>query len=403
MNLASAASGPRLAVVATHPIQYVAPWLAYLHGAEGLALKVFYLWNFGVEARLDPGFNVNLRWDIPLLEGCDSEFVDNRSPDPGTGHFLGIWNPGLTARLRAFQPDAVLLTAYNYASIAVLLARWRRDEAPLLFRGDSHRLVPRAGLLSVVKRRLLSGIFKRFSACLYVGAANKEYFRLHGVPEERLFHSPHAVDNARFVSAAQTVEAGARQWRRELGIAEGRRVVLFAGKFEDKKRPTDLLQAFRAANLENTALLFVGSGPLEEKLRAAAAGMPEVFFAPFQNQTAMPRTYAVGDVFVLPSFGSSETWGLAVNEAMCMSRPAIVSTHVGCAADLVIPRLTGLTFEAGNVEALRDALKEALADMPRLRSWGMNARRHIGNFDYRHASAGLLSAMNYASARRHPP
>jgi len=388
----------KLAVIATHPIQYLAPWFAHLQCREALQVKVFYLWNPGAEARVDCGFGVPVRWDIPLLEGYDYEFIANRSPRPGTGQFLGLWNPSLLARVREFRPDAVLLTAYKYASIPAFLARWRMREAPLLFRGDSHRLVPRKGILSEMKRVLLARQFRRFAACLYVGAANRKYFQLHGVPDARLFHSPHAVDNERFFCSPDAAEAEGRQWKRSLGIPEESRVILFAGKFEQKKRPLDLLQAFRAAGLPRAALLFVGSGPLDAELRAAAEGMPDVFFAPFQNQSSMPRTYAAGDLFVLPSFGPSETWGLAVNEAMCMGRPVIVSTHVGCAQDLVIPRSTGLTFEAGNVGALAAALKESFADPERLREWGANGRRRIEGFDFRHASRGLLKALAQVGA-----
>src|SRR5437764_6735077 len=122
--------------------------------------------------------------------------------------------------------------------------------------------------------------------------------------------------------------------------------------FEDKKLPLDLLEAFRRFSEKrgqrsevrgqkeegggrNVALLFVGSGTLETELRSRAATTANVFFAPFQNQTEMPRTYAASDLFVLPSLGPEESWGLAVNEALCLSRPVIVSDHVGCGPDLV--------------------------------------------------------------------
>jgi glycosyltransferase involved in cell wall biosynthesis len=138
----------------------------------------------------------------------------------------------------------------------------------------------------------------------------------------------------------------------------------------------------------------VGNGEQEAMLRQDAAGQPDIVFAPFQNQTQMPRTYAAGDVFVLPSFGRGETWGLAVNEAMCMSRPVIVSNHVGCAQDLVEPRRNGLIFPAGDMEALAGALQEVLADAQRLHVWGARSREIIQGYDYEHATRGLREAMD---------
>lgn len=388
----------KLAIVATHPIQYYAPWFSFLAKQAEFDVRVFYLWDFGVAAHTDQGFEVPVTWDVPLVDGHAHEFLANHSSRPGTAGYCGLWNPDLPGRLREWRPDAVLLTAYNYASIGNLLLRWGKGDAPLIFRGDSHRLVPRSGLLEAARRKLIAAVFRRFAAALYVGAANREYFQQHGVPDERLFHSPHAVDNERFFAARASADAGAPEWKHSLGIPAGHRVVLFAGKFEQKKRPLDLLRAFQEAQLERVSLLYVGSGHLEGELRAAAEEHRDVFFAPFRNQSQMPATYAACDVFVLPSYGPAETWGLAVNEAMCMGRAAIVSDHVGCARDLVIPGETGMVFAAGNVEALRDALRLAFRQPAALKSWGDAGRLRIRAFSYEAATAGLRSALRYVGA-----
>lgn len=383
----------RLAIVATHPIQYFSPWFRDMAHASDVSLRVFYLWDFGVGNRVDPGFGRPIRWDIPLLSGYEHEFVPNRSRCPGTSRTMGLWNPDLAARLRAWRPDVVLLMGYNFASLLHLIFFWRDGRVPLLFRGDSHRIVLAQGFREAMRRKLISLVFRRFSAFLYVGSANKDYFRHHGVPEHKLFYAPHAVENERFFDASTAAVAEAREWRRSLGIPDANQVILFAGKFEPKKRPLDLLAAFASAGLENASLLFVGSGELEDALRSAARTNPAVFFAPFQNQTQMPRVYAAADLFVLPSYGRSETWGLAVNEAMCMGLPVIASDHVGCARDLVMPRRNGLTFPAGDVTALAASLREAMADMARLKAWGSESRRMIAQYSHREATAGLRRAI----------
>lgn len=393
----------KLAIVATHPIQYFSPWFRDIADNGDVSLRVFYLWDFGVESRMDPGFRMPIQWDIPLLSGYEHEFVPNHSRRPGTDRTMGLWNPALIARLRAWRPDAVLLMGYNFASLLRLIFCWRDVRVPLLFRGDSHRIVARQGIRESLRRHLIGLVFRRFSAFLYVGSANKDYFLHHGVPEHKLFHAPHAVDNDRFFEASVVAAAEAREWRRSLGIPDGHQVVLFAGKLEPKKRPLDLLTAFTSAGIENTSLIFVGSGELEDALRSAAGANPAIFFAPFQNQTQMPRVYAAADLFVLPSYGPSETWGLAVNEAMCMGLPVIASDHVGCARDLVMPRRNGLTFPAGDVAALAACLREAFSEAPRLKAWGEEGRRMIGEYSYRHATAGLRRALASLGVLDHDP
>ncbi|MBE9209054.1 glycosyltransferase family 4 protein [Nostoc sp. LEGE 06077] len=386
----------KLAIVVSHPIQYYSPWFKYLSNTTGLAVKVFYLWDFGVTKQVDFGFKQEIQWDIPLLSGYDYEFVPNISSQPGTHNFWGLQNPSLMSQIQNFHPEAVLLMIYNYASIYRLLWGWNQSQIPLLFRGDSHRLLASKGVKALVKREFITQIYRRFAACLYVGKANYDYFRYHRVVEKQLFFSPHTVDNERFLAQADTVNHQAQAWKQELGISSDHAVILFAGKLEDKKRPLDLLKAFLSVNIPQTSLLFVGAGPLETELKNTAAEHPNIYFAPFQNQTLMPRTYAAADLFVLPSCGAGETWGLAINEAMCLGRSVIVSDHVGCSQDLVHNEHNGLIFRAGDISALAHSLQAALSDRERLQKWGENSRKIVGNYTYAQATQGLMQALEYA-------
>ena len=385
----------RLAIIISHPIQYNAPWFRFL-AAHGLPdLKVFHLWDGGVTSTLDRGFGVPVKWDVPLLDGYEHEFVPNTAGDPGTHSIRGLNNPELGRRVTAFQPDAILVFGYNFLTYYRFLFGRTRKRIPLLFRGDSHRLVRQKGLKETLRASWIRFIFRRFSAFLYVGHANREYFRLHGVAERQLFRCPQAVDNEWFFGRRASATHEAAEWKQQLGIPESRKVILFAGKLEPKKRPRDLLAAFLAAQLKDTSLVFIGSGKEEGDLRKEAAGRQDIVFLPFQNQSAMPRAYMLADLFVLPSYGGGETWGLAVNEAMCMERPIIVSDHVGCAQDLVHPRRNGLTFPAGDVAALSEALREALSDPEQLKSWGQQSRRIIEHYSYKQATDGLLEAVEF--------
>lgn len=381
----------KLAIITSHPIQYYAPWFRYLTKQIGLEFRVFYLWDFGVRQQVDPGFQQVVEWDIPLLEGYEFEFVPNVSQRPGTNHFWGLQNPSLIRQIKQYQPDTVLMMNYNYASLYQFLWHWRD---PILFRGDSHRLVVDRGLKPWLKQHWISQVFRRFAACLYVGKSNYHYFQSHGISADRLFFSPHAVDNDRFFQQADSATIQALDWKQKLGIPADHGVILFAGKLIEKKRPLDLLKAFLNANLPNVSLLFVGNGELETELRSQAANHPHIYFAPFQNQSQMPRTYAIADLVVLPSYGSGETWGLAINEAMCLSKPVLVSDQVGCATDLVHPYQNGLVFPASNIPALAESLQAAFADRDRLSAWGQESRRIINHYSYAQTTQGLLQAMN---------
>lgn len=390
----------RLAIIQSHPTQYFSPWFRHLAADPRVTVKVFYLWDFGVKETVDIVFQKSFVWDIPLLDGYDSVFIPNVSSDPGTHHFTGLNNPKAARMIADWQPDRILIFGYGYVTHLRLILAPELMKIPLLFRGDSHELYPKKNLNSKLGEFLRRVIFRRFSAFLAVGRANTAYFRRVGVPEHKIYFSPHCVDNERFQNASSSAEQEAQVWKNQLGIPPASPVVLFAGKFETKKCPVDLLRTFLSlpnpANGEpKPVILFVGSGPLAVELRRTAGDAigKTVFFAPFQNQSAMPKVYATGDLLVLPSYGRGETWGLVVNEAMNLARPAIVSSHCGCSLDLIVQGKTGWVFPAGDWDALRNTLVEALRDSDRLRQSGIQAREHIDGYSFEKAGKGLMDAL----------
>jgi glycosyltransferase involved in cell wall biosynthesis len=381
----------RLAVVLSHPTQYYSPWFRWLRAHTDLEFRVFYLWDAGVTAQPDPEFLTTFKWDVDLLAGYDSEFVPNTAPRPGTHHFRGLRNPTLTARLTDWQPDAVLLFGYAYASHLRVINWARRQRVPLVFRGDSHflgRSTP-GRLRTFVLRRL----YARFAAVTYVGQANRDYFTALGVPPEKLFFAPHAVNHELFDPSVAEHTAAARALRAQLQIPASTRVVLFAGKFVPAKQPFALLDAFLALDQPGTALVLVGDGPENTVLRARAASAPagRVFFLPFANQSEMPSRYLLADIFALPSRGHYETWGLAINEAMHLGRPCLVSDRVGCQRDLVTDGDTGWVFAAAHPTELREKLSTALtAD---LAPFHARVTARIAGYTYAQATSGLLAAL----------
>lgn len=388
----------RLAVVVSHPIQYYSPWFKQLSLCSGLILKVFYLWDFGSQSRLDRGFGRSLAWDIPLLEGYEYLILDNVASDPGTHHFSGLNNPSLVVELLRWRPDVLMLFGYVYCSHLRLLSDPRLRAVPILFRGDSHLLATRSGVKPLIGSFVRRFLFRRFAAGLPVGRANAYWMQRSGIPVHRQFFCPHAVDNRRFRDAAPKAEASARSLRNQLGISASAPVVLFAGKFESNKCPLDLIESFKALNHPSAVLVFVGNGALEEELKANAALTDQkIIFLGFQNQSFMPTIYCLADLVVLPSL--SETWGLCINEAMIMARPVVVSSHVGCVPDLVIHGKTGWVFPAGEQDALCAALAEALSDPERLKTMGLASRAHIEHYSYAEATSGLKQALQFVLGR----
>jgi glycosyltransferase involved in cell wall biosynthesis len=393
-------SGSRLAIVLSHPTQYYSPWFRWIRSHTAVEFRVFYLWDFGVAERRDPNFGTSFEWDVDLLSGYDSEFVANASSRPGAEHFFGFNNPALTRRLSAWRPDCMLIFGYKWASHLRAVAWARLHRIPILFRGDSHLLGRGSPPLHV--RLALRTLYSQFSSFLYVGAANRDYFETLGVPGRKLFFAPHSVDGTLFDRGNPRHLAAARELRLELGLEPSTKVVLFAGKLVPAKQPLELLRSFLEMCPSNAAIVFVGEGPEKERLQALVsdpsgqAGAVAVRFLPFANQSEMPSRYLLADLFVLPSRGVYETWGLAVNEAMHMGVPCLVSSRVGCQLDLVTHGETGWVFDPADPRAMGEGLSLALAELgnpSRREEIRQAVDRRIAGYTYSKTTDGLLRAL----------
>ena len=348
----------KLAIITTHPIQYNAPLFELLTKRNLISLKVFYTWGETAKSsKYDPDFDLNITWDIPLLSNYDYVFVKNISSRPGSHHFLGIVNPDLLNIVEEFRPDAILVYGWAFHSHFKLIRHFK-NKIPVFFRGDSTLLDHVNPLKKLLKKLILSFVYRRIDYALYAGQSNYDYFRFSGVPDRALIFAPHAIDNRRFMDVSDVKLQSSLEWRNRLGIAFNEFVFLYCGKFTEKKNILFLIDAFKLAGFTHQVhLVLVGNGPDESKIVSSIKSESNIHHIPFQNQSAMPSIYHMADVYVLPSKGPAETWGLSVNEAMAAGKPVLVSNKSGAAYDLVKDSINGYIFNPTDLNDLSQKLQ----------------------------------------------
>jgi glycosyltransferase involved in cell wall biosynthesis len=351
----------RLAIVASHPVQYQAPWFRAL--AARADLTVFFCHQQDQTGQRDAGYSDGFAWDIPLLDGYDSVWLQNVSAQPGVFAFSGCDTPEIAQRLASGQFDACIVSGWYLKSYLQAIRACRHHGIPVLLRGDSQLTTARSMMKRAAKAVAYRLLLNAVDGHLYVGQSNRDYLRHYGVPDARLFFVPHLVNDQWFGTHASTArnQGDVARRRADLGVDEGTTVALFVGRLVESKRPFDFVQAVAAASqARNVVGVIAGSGALETALRERLTALrAPVRLAGFINQSALPALYASAQMLVLPS-DASETWGLVVNEAMACGIPAVVSDAAGCARDLIEP-LTGRTYRVGDVQALTVAIGE-LAD-----------------------------------------
>jgi glycosyltransferase involved in cell wall biosynthesis len=376
----------RLAIITTHPIQYYAPLFNILSSRKNIAVKVFYSKD-KEQTEYDKDFGQTVKWDIPLLEGYEHRFVPHKVPS------------GLIREIEDWGTDAVLVIGWNHLSHLRSILHFK-DRIPVLFRGDSTLLDERSGIKKWARHSFLRWLYSYIDTALYVGTNNKDYFLVNGLQEGQLVFAPHAIDNGRFYDQNGKHEEKARQWKKEMGIEGKATSFVFVGKFQEKKDPLLLIQAFNRLNDANAHLIMAGNGELELILKDAAATNKNIHFLPFQNQSAMPVVYRLGDIFCLPSKGPEETWGLAVNEAMACDRPILVSDRCGCAVDLVKEGQNGYIFASGKLDDLTGKMKAFLQDTDVLKDMGVASGTIIRSWSYDQLAPAIENAISDRNGKK---
>ena len=396
---------PRLAVIASHPIQYQAPWFRAL--ARRLDVVVLFCHQQTPAGQSAAGFAQEFEWDIPLLEGYEHRWLTNVARSPSVDHRAGCDTPGVGLSIAEGAFDACLVTGWYLKSYTQAIRACGVLGIPVLVRGDS-QLKGRPVWVRAAKYLPYRWLLAQVDAHLYVGRANYAYLRHYGVPESRLFFCPHFVENDRFAAGAERarVAGDTQRIRAMLGVDGPSLVFAFAGKLIEKKRPADFVRAMarlRSHGVEGVGVL-IGSGPEEQALRELATQMnAPVCFAGFKNQTEMPAWYAASDCLVLPS-DARETWGLVVNEGMATGLPAIVSDAAGCAEDLIEDGQTGWIYGCGDVEGLVTRMRQMAALAPEARTQLRRAAMtQVSRYSCDRAVDGVVRALaSLRPARRSP-
>ena len=390
----------KLAILTAHPIQYQAPLFRKLSENPKIDLTVYFNWNFGVDKpSYDSGFGKEIKWDIPVLEGYNFNFLKNYSFKPSS-NFWGQINFGIISEIIKGKYDAIIIFGWNSFSnwLAFLTAFIIKTSVILRAESPLNQEILKAGWKLKFKKIILGTLFKFISGFLYIGEENRKFYQFYGVPENKLFFAPYAVDNDRFIKEATSDKRQAI--RNKLGMGKKDIVVLFVGKLIGKKRPIDLLKAYK--NLENIKtqehksihLIFVGDGALRPELEKYAEenNFKNVHFVGFKNQTELPEYYSIADIFVLPS-GLGETWGLVVNEAMCFGLSIIVSDKVGCGKDLVEKNENGFIFPEGNIELLKKYLEILVTDDIKREFFGKKSFEIVKDYSYKKDIDGILKVL----------
>ncbi len=388
----SAEISARIAIIVTHPIQYFAPYYRALAATPGVTLKVFFCRKWGNETYYDKDFRTEVRWDIPMLDGYESEFLEVRR-ETNSRSWWTIDNPNVGDAFERFRPQIVEITSYAYPTVWRAVRWCNRNGVPAVLYSDSNGAAKRPLWKRAAKAIVVKQFYRHLDGALASGDNNRTYHLRYGIPQERVFERAMPIDCDRLLSSVGDPAAARREIRKHHGIPDDAFVVMFAGKLSPVKCPLHLLEAVHRCAQKGLKVwgLFVGEGVQRPILEAYVAKhkTTNVVLAGFINQSTIAKYYAASQVVTLMS--SYEPKGQTVPEAGTLGCPAILSDLIGCIgpSDCARPGINALVYPWGDIDAFANCIERVYRDELLYRSMSEAAVR-IANLQDAKVAAGQM-------------
>jgi glycosyltransferase involved in cell wall biosynthesis len=293
---------------------------------------------------------------------------------------------------RSFRPHLIHAHLHEGALIGSILKLFLR--IPLLFdyqgslSGESlnHGFFSSTSLLMKLFRKLESFIDHR--ADLIITSSDKgrqELVSDWGIASEKVINLIDGVDTDIFRPFSRT------EARRELGISEELKLVVFLGIF-NKYQGVDLLLdviSFVKAKSPDTRFLLMGFPDKEYQKKAVEMGIDDIItFTGRVDYARAPLFLSAGDIAVSPKLAKTEANGKLFNYMAC-GLPAVVFDNE---INREILGDTGVYVEYGNATKFADTILSTLNDSENLALLSEKVRaRAVGVHSWNARSSQLLT------------
>lgn len=379
---------PKLVIVTEIIAPYRIPVFNALASKREIDLHVMFLSENDATLRQWRVYKDEIKFHYDVLPSWRQRF----------GGYNVLLNRGVFSALNTIRPDAVLCGGYNYLASWEAACWARVHRIPLLLWSESTALDRRRRyrVVEFMKRRFLS----LCRAFVVPGRSALQYLMDLGIPGERIFTAPNAVDIRLFAALAEQASRNELQVRARLSLPL--RYFLYVGRLVRAKGVFELVEAYAQLADEMRAkigLVFVGDGADRSDLIEGASRITAgtIQFPGFVQREGLPEFYALADALIFPTH--SDTWGLVVNEALSCGLPVIATRVAGCVADLVQEGWNGFVVSPGDPSQLAAAMARLIDDSGLRFQMGSRSRERVEAYSPAAWAEGLVKVMESVCAR----
>jgi glycosyltransferase involved in cell wall biosynthesis len=305
------------------------------------------------------------------------------------------WAPSLVADLRRHEPR--LVHAHFGTSGPAGLALAEQLGVPLIVTFHGYDATRKLSEVAKSRRgremlRSKTRLIERTGAFIAVSDFIRQRLLEQGYPEEKIVLHRNGIDVEAFTPPPP----------------DGREpIVLFVGRFVEKKGTIYLLEAARALHDAGVRfeLVVIGAGPLEERLKGfATANRLNCRFVGFldidQVRSWLGRARVVAVPSVTATDGDSEGLPTILLEAQAMETPVVASFHSGIPEGVVNGVTAELVGEC-DVASLAEKLRTFLDSPEKARAFGAAGREFVRQHFNLRAQVQGLEALYCDVRRRH--
>ena len=172
------------------------------------------------------------------------------------------------------------------------------------------------------------------------------------------------------------------------------RSVVYFGRLSREKGLATLLEAVKGLNI---TLKIIGDGPIKQQLeqKVSSERINNVVFMGYKSGEELKKEIKNSIVTILPS-ECYETFGRTVVESFALGKP-VIGARIGAIPELIKDNETGLTFEPGNFEDLKNKIKYLTENADLIIKMGEKARNFAEkNFNAQSHYEELIKIYNKA-------
>lgn len=330
----------------------------------------------------------------PLLFPGSSQYTEPPVFTPGVLDVVHSYNPlswkKAAADIAALKPDVYLYTHWHpffCASQLSVVNHLRSGNPEIKVAGLLHNVVPHEGF--PFQHRLSTALFKKTDIPFVLSSqTHAEYTGL--IPESKPVRLYHPVYEQNLPTTSRS------SLREQFGVKPDETALLFFGLIRPYKGLDVLLRALRGIDLKKEKVRLFIAGEFYTKRSdydelIHAIGVESITLIDrFVSDDEAAELMTLCDAMVLPYRAASQS-GILSN-AINFGLPVIASNLSGL-SDQVVHGKTGLLVEAGDEDALRNAVM-AIKDSKLLQNMRMNTLEMKKQYSWTHFAQRLLEHLN---------